>query len=65
MRGWGDSVAIVPSKVNKVQFSTSQVTKEMSGLEVSAMICWTVNRVGDGPMKAYKNLGSDLTDHEP
>jgi hypothetical protein len=65
MRGWGDSVAIFPSKVNKVQFSTSQVTKEMSGLEVSAMICWSVNREGDGPMKAYKNLGSDLTDPEP
>jgi hypothetical protein len=65
MRGWGDTVAIFPSKVNKVQFSTQQVTKEMSGLEVSAMICWTINRDNDGPMKAYKNLGSDLTAEVP
>jgi hypothetical protein len=41
------------------------VTKEMSGLEVSAMICWTINRDNDGPMKAYKNLGSDLTAEVP
>ena len=65
MRGWGDSVAIFPSKVNKVSFSTNQVTKQMSGLEVSAMICWSVNREGDGPMKAYKNLGTDLTQNTP
>jgi regulator of protease activity HflC (stomatin/prohibitin superfamily) len=37
----------------------------MSGLEVSAMICWTINRDNDGPMKAYKNLGSDLTAEVP
>lgn len=65
MRGFGDSVAIFPSKVNKVQFTASQVTKEMSGIDVSAMICWSVNREGDGPMKAFKNLGSDLTQNEP
>lgn len=65
MRGWGDAVAIFPSKVNKVGFSTNQVTKEMSGLEVSAMICWTVNRSGDGPMKAFRNLGTDLTSSTP
>ena len=65
MRGMGDQVAIFPSKVNKVQFSTQQVTKEMSGLEVSAMIVWTVLRTGDGPMKAYRNLGSDLVSQDP
>ena len=37
----------------------------MSGLEVSAMICWSVNREGNGPMKAYKNLGTDLTSATP
>jgi hypothetical protein len=29
------------------------------------MICWSVNREGDGPMKAYKNLGTDLTQDTP
>jgi len=61
----GDTVAIFPSKVNKVNFSTQQVTKEMSGLEVSAMICWVVNRQGDGPMKAYVSLGKELEQNEP
>ena len=37
----------------------------MQGLEVSAMIVWTINRIGDGPMKAYKNLGSDLAGDDP
>lgn len=61
----GDEVAIFPSKVNKVTFSTQQVTSEMSGLEVSAMICWTVNREGEGPMRAYINLGKDLEERVP
>jgi flotillin len=56
----GDEVAIFPSKVNKIVFSTQQVTSEMSGLEVSAMICWTVNREAEGPLRAYINLGKDL-----
>lgn len=29
------------------------------------MIVWTINRTGDGPMKAYKNLGADLKDDVP
>ena len=53
----GDQVAIFPSKVNKVTFATQQVTNEMSGLEVSAMICWTINKEGDGPLRAYTYLG--------
>jgi len=61
----GDTVAIFPSKVNKVTFSTAQVTKEFSGLEVSAMICWVVNREGDGPMKAYVSLGKELESQNP
>lgn len=60
-----DTVAIFPSKVNKINFSASQVTNEMSGLEVSAMICWVVNRQGDGPMKAYVSLGKDLEKTDP
>jgi len=37
----------------------------MSGLEVSAMICWVVNRQGYGPMKAYVSLGKELEQNEP
>jgi len=65
MRMPGDIVAKMPSKVNKVEFKAQQVTEEMSGVEVSAMICWTINRVGDGPMKAYTNLGKDISSGNP
>lgn len=37
----------------------------MQGLEVSAMLVWTIHREGDGPMKAFKNLGADLTADTP
>jgi regulator of protease activity HflC (stomatin/prohibitin superfamily) len=37
----------------------------MCGLEVSAMICWTINKTDDGPMRAYINLGKDLENDTP
>lgn len=61
----GDIIAKMPSKVNKVEFKAQQVTEEMSGVEVSAMICWTINREGDGPLKAYTNLGADIGSNNP
>lgn len=61
----GEIVAKMPAKVNKVEFKAQQVTEEMSGVEVSAMICWTINRVGDGPLKAYTNLGADICTANP
>lgn len=64
-KGPFDQVAIFPSKVNKVNFRTQQITKEMQGLEVQAMIVWTIYREGDGPMKAFKYLGEDLITDEP
>jgi hypothetical protein len=64
-RGFSDQVAIFPSKVNKVTFTTNQITDEMQGLEVSAMLVWTIHREGDGPMKAFKNLGEDLIADTP
>lgn len=64
-RSPGDVVAYLPTKVNKVQFTAEQVTQEMSGVVVSAMICWTINREGDGPLKAYTNLGSDISSNNP
>ena len=38
---------------------TQQVTKEIQGVEVKSMIEWTVDKNGEGPMKAYKNLDID------
>ena len=29
------------------------------------MLVWTINRRGDGPLKAYKNLGYDLAEEVP
>ena len=64
-KGPFDQVARFPSKVNKVNFFTEQVTKEMQGIKVSGMLVWTIYREGDGPMKAYKNLGEDLKEENP
>ena len=35
----------------------------MQGIEVCSMIEWTVDRDGEGPMKAFKNL--DVSSHNP
>ena len=51
-----DQVAIFPSKLVKLECTTQQVTKEMQGVEVSSMIEWTIDKKGEGPMKAFKNL---------
>jgi flotillin len=58
-------VARFPSKVNKVTFSTEQVTKEMQGVKVSGMLVWSIRRDAEGPMMAYKNLGDDLCSGNP
>ena len=29
------------------------------------MLVWSIYRVGDGPMKAFKNLGEDLSNENP
>ena len=51
-----DQVAIFPSKLVKIEIKTQQVTQEMQGVEVSSMIEWTIDKKGEGPMKAFKNL---------
>jgi len=53
----GDQLAKFPSTLNKVSFKAQQVTKEKQGVEVSGFIVWVVNRIADGPFKAYKHLG--------
>ena len=64
-KGPFDQVAMYPAHMHKVNFSTQQVTKEMQSVEVSGMLVWTVNRIGNGPLNAYKNLGSDLSTGNP
>jgi hypothetical protein len=32
----------------------------MQGVEVTGMIVWTVNRVGEGPFTCFKSFGKDL-----
>jgi flotillin len=64
-RGPFDQVARFPSKVNMVNFSTEQVTKEMQGVTVRGMIVWSIRRTDDGPFNAYKNLGDDLSSGNP
>lgn len=36
----------------------------MQGVEVRGMMVWTVNRIGDGPYNAFKNLG-DISSGNP
>ncbi len=37
----------------------------MQGIKVSGMLVWSIYREGDGPMKAFKNLGDDLSKENP
>jgi flotillin len=37
----------------------------MQGIQMSATLVWTINRTGDGPFLAFKNLGSDLNSNNP
>ena len=60
-----DSVAKFPSSVKEVAFSAEQVTTEMQGVNVSATLAWTIFREGDGPFRAYKTHGSDLSRQKP
>ena len=64
-RGPMDQVARFPSKVNKVTFMSDQMTQEKQGVRVTGMLVWTINRMEDGPMKAFKNLGEDLASDNP
>lgn len=47
-----EQAVIFPSVVHKVTFKTSQVTQEMQGVDVYAMLVWSVHR--DYPEKAYQ-----------
>ena len=60
-----DQVVRFPSKINRVSFEAEQITLERQGLQVRGVIMWTIFREGDGPARAYKYLGDDLTSGEP
>merc|ERR1712076_10770 len=64
-KGPFDQVATFPARVHKVDFRTEQVTNEMAGVAVSGMLVWGINRVGTGPLDAYKHLGTDLASDNP
>lgn len=64
-QGWNDKIVKFPSKIHKVPFVAQQVTTEMQGIEVSGIIIWSIFREGDGPLKAYKSLGTDINLPEP
>jgi flotillin len=66
--GWvgiDDKVVRFPSSIHKVAFSAQQVTTEMQGIEVSGVIIWTIYRESDGPLRAYKYLGQDISSQDP
>lgn len=62
-RGIGETVVRFPSLLNKVFFSAQQVSKEMSGVELSGFVIWVINREGINPLKAYKHI-KDLANLE-
>lgn len=62
---WGDVIVKFPSKIHKVAFHAQQVTQEKQGIEISGVIIWTIYREKDGPFKAYKSLGEDLSSKNP
>merc|ERR1712046_69959 len=64
-KGPFDQVARFPAKINRVNFQTENVTKEMQGIQVSGILVWTILKTGDGPFQAFKNLGSDLATQNP
>lgn len=37
----------------------------MQGIKVSGMLIWSINRVGEGPLNAFKNLGEDIQTENP
>lgn len=60
-----DSVAKFPSSVKEVEFNAEQVTTEMQGINVAATLAWTIYREDDGPFRAYKTHGRELSNQKP
>lgn len=63
--GFNDQVVKFPSKINRLSFSAQQITDEKQGVQVDGVLVWAINRENDGPGRAYKFLGDDLTSQVP
>ena len=63
-KGPFDQVAKFPARIYKVPFDTEQVDKDMQGVRITGMLVWTINRMGEGPLNAYKTLG-DISSGNP
>ncbi|MCY3412321.1 MAG: SPFH domain-containing protein [Candidatus Heimdallarchaeota archaeon] len=57
-RKLGETVVKFPSLLNKVTFKADNVTKELSGVQISGFLIWSIFREDEGPFKAYKNIKS-------
>jgi flotillin len=63
--GLSDQVVKFPSKINRLNFSAQQITEEKQGVQIDGVLVWAINRENDGPGRAYRFLGDDLTSQLP
>lgn len=54
--GLTDTVVKFPSRVERVNFTANNVTKEMQGVEITGFAFWSVYRQDDGPFRCYKYM---------
>ena len=54
--GLTDSYVKFPSKVEQVEFTANNVTKEMQGVEIQGFAFWSVFRDEEGPFRCYKYI---------
>lgn len=54
--GLTDTVVKFPSRVERVNFTANNVTKEMQGVEITGFAFWSVYRESDGPFRCYKYM---------
>lgn len=65
VRRWGDQIVKFPSKIHQVPFRVQQTTTEKQGIDITGIIIWSIYREGEGPFKAYKCLGDELSQEKP
>lgn len=54
--GLTDTFVKFPSKVEQVEFTANNVTKEMQGVVITGFAFWSVYRDEDGPFRCYKYM---------
>ncbi len=54
--GITDTYVKFPSKVEQVEFTANNVTKEMQGVVITGFAFWSVYRDEDGPFRCYKYM---------